>query len=157
LDSWTGLWISTKVSRPLVDNDSIDLQFLSNSSNAYTRAPRLEAQLKCTAQDVISGDYINFPLKIKNYDDLREPNVLVPRVLICVLLAADDPLSWLIHSEEMLSVMKCGYWMSLKGYPAKENSHTVTVQLPKNQLFNVFSLTELMENVGRGVCSAYAK
>jgi hypothetical protein len=66
------------ISRPLVDNDSIDLQFLSNSSNAYTRAPRLEVQLKCTAQDMISGDYINFPLKIKNYDDLRDPNVLVP-------------------------------------------------------------------------------
>lgn len=32
------------ISRPLVDDDSIDIQFLSNSSNAYTRSPRLEAQ-----------------------------------------------------------------------------------------------------------------
>ncbi len=139
------------VSRPLVDDDSIDVQFLSNSSNTYVRSPRLEAQLKCTAQDVIQNGNIHFPLTIKNYNDLRDPKVLIPRVLICVLVPADDPTSWLNHSEECLSVMKCGYWMSLKGALPKENSHSVTVQIPKHQIFNVPSLQELMENVGRSI------
>lgn len=138
--------------RPFVDDDSIDIQFLSNSSNSYTRSPRLEAQLKCTAQDMTLDGNIHFPLKIKNYNDLRDPKVLVPRVLICVLLPGEDPFSWLNHSEESLSVMKCGYWEILTGYPPKENSHSVTVQIPKTQTFNVYSLKDLMENVGRVMC-----
>lgn len=141
------------ISRPPVDDDSIDIQFLSNSSNAYIRSPRLEAQLKCTAQDLILDGNIHFPLKVKNYNDLRDPKVLVPRLLICVLLPSDDPSSWLNHSEESLSVLKCGYWESLKDLPAEENSHSITVQIPKNQIFNVESLKGLMENIGRSVYS----
>jgi hypothetical protein len=72
--------------RPTVDDDSIDLQFLSNTSNAYTHSPRFEAQLKCTTQEVmLHDDNIHLPLKIKNYNDLRDPKVLVPRMLICLL------------------------------------------------------------------------
>src|SRR5579872_6244092 len=86
-------------SRPVVDDDSIDIQFLSSSKNNYTRSPRLEAQLKASAQDLVKDEYIHYPLEIKNYNDLRDSNVLVPRLLICVLLSADSPLSWLNHSE----------------------------------------------------------
>ncbi len=136
-------------SRPVVDDDSIDIQFLSNSKNSYTRSPRLEAQLKASAQDLVKDEYIHYPLEIKNYNDLRDTNVLVPRFLICILLSADSPLLWLNHSEEMLSMMKCGYWMDLKGYPPSENTYTVTVQIPKNQIFNVHALDDLMENVGK--------
>ena len=135
--------------RPVVDDDSIDIQFLSSSKNCYTRSPRLEAQLKATAQNLLRGDHIYYPLEIKNYNDLRDSNVLVPRLLICILLLEDSPSSWLNHSEEMMSLMKCGYWMSLKGYPPRENNHTVTVQIPKNQIFNVLALNDLMENVGK--------
>ena len=102
-------------SRPPVDDDSIDIQFLSSSRNAYVRSPRLEAQLKCTSQDLTKDGNIHLPLKIKNYNDLADPRVLVPRVLICILLPEDDPSSWLNHSEESLSMMKCGYWVSLRG------------------------------------------
>jgi hypothetical protein len=116
-------------SRPLVDNDSIDIQFLSNTKNKYVRSPRIEAQLKATAQDLIRGEYIHYPLEIKNYNDLRDSNVVVPRILICILLLEDSPASWLNHTEEMLSMMKCGYWMSLKGYPPTENTHSVTIEI----------------------------
>lgn len=105
---------------------------------------------------ILDGN-IHFALKMKNYDDLRDPKVLVPRLLICVLLPSDDPSSWLEHSEENLSVMKCGYWESLKDLPPKENSHTVTVQIPKTQIFNVESLKALMENVGRSVYSVQTR
>jgi hypothetical protein len=139
------------ICRPHVDNDSIDVQFMSNFKNEWNRSPRIEAQLKCTAQDVILEEFIHFPLKIKNYNDLRDPNTFVPRILICVVLPEDDPLSWINHSEESLCMMKCGYWVSLLDCPPKENSQTVTIHIPRSQTFNVYALQNLMDNVGRSL------
>lgn len=138
------------VSRPSVDDQSIDIQFKSNSNNNYRSFPSFEAQLKCTAQDLMQEDAIHLSLKLKNYNDLRSPNVLIPRILVCVILPSHDPSSWLAHSEEELSLMKCAYWVSLRDFPSTVNSHTVTIQIPKSQIFNVSSLKELMENVGKG-------
>lgn len=133
--------------RTLVDDDSIDLQLVSKRESEYVRSPRLEIQLKSTSQDLFNNGYLHFPLKLKNYNDLRSVKLLVPRLLVCIVLPADDPDSWLLHSEEKLIMMKCGYWMDLKGYPPQDNTSSITVRIPQTQLLNTIALTNLMEGI----------
>lgn len=83
---------------PSVDDDSVDLGIAERGGRGTVRSPRLEAQLKCHAAQTPGGEHLSFPLKMKNFDDLRDPNVQVPRVLI-VVLVPDVPGDWLTCSE----------------------------------------------------------
>lgn len=72
-----------------------------------------------------------------------------PRILIVVLLPNDET-EWMSHSEDELVLRRCGYWLSLRGQPATENSTNVTVKLPRTQLFDVDQLTGLMARAQAG-------
>jgi hypothetical protein len=114
-----------------------------------TRSPRLELQLKCTSQDVLREDGVHFPLSIKNYDDLRADDVLVPRILV-VVTVPHSLTDWLVHSEEQLLIRRRGYYLSLRGLPAVENQETVTVTLPRRNRLTVEALTALMNSISEG-------
>ena len=70
-----------QVVRPEVDDDSVDGVIMAD----FGRRPRLEVQAKATSLDTSGGDYIHFPLKIKNYNDLRM-GTLHPRVLVVLIM-----------------------------------------------------------------------
>jgi hypothetical protein len=131
-----------------VDDDSIDFAIAARGSEHTTRRPRLEMQLKCTHSDVRGADHLSYPLKIKNYDDLRA-DVIVPRILVVVMVPEDVNL-WLQHSEEKLCLKHCAYWVSLLGEPPTSNTDTVTVHLPRANQFNASALQSMMESINRG-------
>ena len=137
------------VDRPRVDNDSIDLTFSKRTSSGPLRALRLEAQLKTTAADILTSSSLTFPLLIKNYDDLRPSNVLVPRVLIVVLLPVDTD-DWALQAEPELCIRKCAYWMSLRGLPAVTNESTKTVHIPRSQWFSPAALESILGRIANG-------
>lgn len=132
-----------------VDDDSIDLVLAARGGNGTFRSPRLEMQLKCTSRDVLDDNEIKYPLKVKNYDDLRPDNVLVPRILV-VVIVPDSLDGWLVHSEESLDMHHCGYWMSLRGYGETENTGTRTVALPRDQQFTVVQVRQIMSRIEAG-------
>lgn len=136
--------------RPEVDDDSVDLVVASRRSGGTFRAPRLEMQLKCTSQDVRRDSEVRFPLKRKNYDDLRSVELLVPRVLVLVLVP-EQPADWLDQDEERLLLRRCGYWCSLFGAADTTNESTVTVGLSRANLFSPGALRQMMEKVARGL------
>jgi hypothetical protein len=113
--------------RPEVDDDSVDLVVASRCSGGTFRSPRLEMQLKCTSQEVLRGGEVRFPLKRKNYDDLRAMELLVPRILV-VVLVPEQPADWIGQDEARLELRRCGYWSSLFGAAATDNETTVTVR-----------------------------
>lgn len=135
---------------PPVDDDSVDRTVAASGGSGTIRSPRLDVQLKCTAAPLPNGSHISYGLKLKNYDDLRPENVLVPRILV-VVFVPDDIESWLEQSEEKLSMKYCGYWASLRGMKEVENKARVTVRLPRSNLFTVDALSSIMEGVGNGV------
>jgi hypothetical protein len=137
-------------SKPTVDDDSIDWWIAARGGNGTTKSPRLELQLKCTAAPTPDDGFVSYALKLKNYDDLRAENVLVPRVLVVVLVPGDIE-SWLEQSEERLSMKRCGYWLSLRGMEEMENTSSVTVRLPRSNLFTVDALGSIMRDIGNGV------
>ncbi|TDY40482.1 uncharacterized protein DUF4365 [Alicyclobacillus sacchari] len=134
--------------RPSVDVESIDLTICSQDRTGRFRSPKLDVQLKSTAQDILYEEVIKFPLKRKNYDDLILKDILVPRILVVVVLP-DAEQEWLSQSEDGLLLRRCGYWISLSGRPETDNQYSVMIEIPRRQVFSVESLTEIMRTIGR--------
>lgn len=112
------------------------------------RRPRIEFQAKATAQNLWLHDSIAFPLSKKNYDDLRAETV-VPRILV-VFWMPDDETKWLSHGSDELTVRHCGYWLSLQGAPNRDDVETITVRVPRTQVFDEAQLRDLMSKAERG-------
>lgn len=132
--------------RPSVDNDSVDLGLAQKGGKGTIKSPRLELQLKSTSEEIIQGDQINYPLKLKNYNDLRGTDFHVPRILV-VVLVPDHIDNWMQQTEECLSLCRCGYWVSLYGEPATTNKTSITIPIPKRNLFSATTLQGLMKKI----------
>lgn len=135
-----------------VDDDSVDCLLCSRGRSGRVHSPRVEVQLKCTASHAPGPEHLAFPLSMKNYDDLRDPEVHVPHVLV-VVCVPNDVTDWLVHSEEQLALRRCGYWMSLRDLPPQASAAKdprVTVHLPRSQHFSVAQLQAIMSRVATG-------
>lgn len=132
-----------------IDEDSVDLGIAGKGGKGTFCSPHLEMQLKCTAIANYDNGYLRYPLKIKNYDDLRRINLHVPQILVTVIVPKELK-DWLEQSEEALTMYKCGYWTSLRGKPETKNTKTVTVHLPKRNLFTVEELKRIMSRISDG-------
>ncbi len=130
---------------PEPDVDSIDWTL----SCRLPRRPKLDLQVKSTRTALPSGDHVPYPLKRKNYDDLSLPELLAPRLLVLVLVP-EDPAHWLQGSPEQLVLRHAAYWLSLAGAPATDNERSVTVQVPRANLFTVEGLSGLMHRINEG-------
>ena len=134
---------------PSVDDDSIDLGIARRGGGGTVRSPRLEMQLKCTAAFTGPSPILRFPLSRKNHDDLRDIQLLVPRILT-VVLVPDDPGDWLAQSDQEMAMRRCGYWLSVRGMPDTDNAISVTVEIPRAQRFSVDSLRRMMDRISQG-------
>jgi hypothetical protein len=126
-----------------VDDDSVDLELTGRGFRGPVRNPKMQFQLKCTSQDLVSGNVIKYPLPRKNYDDLRGTNVICPRYL-AVLLVPDEPTYWVQHHPEHMTMHNACFYVSLRDLPATTNSTTATVEVPLAQRLTTETLTYLM-------------
>ncbi len=132
--------------RPIVDRNSIDC-IIQGTAPATHPFPCIYAQIKSTAIDRMSPQSFTYRLKRKNYDDLRRP-VGVPFILIVVVVPRDIS-KWITASEASLLMRRCGYWLSLRGYP-DVNQDLITLTIPRSQQFTVESLQAMMTALERG-------
>jgi len=134
------------ISKPSVDDDSVDWTL----SKRMLRRPKVDLQLKCTTlTEELTGGVISYPLKKKNYDDLRLTDVLCPRILV-VVFAPPAVGDWVTCTDESLTLRRCAYWVSLAGFSESENEFSVTVSLSPAQQFNVQALNQIMQKVSDG-------
>jgi len=132
-----------------VDDDSIDLGLSGITEHGTRRGPRLEMQLKCSASVSLTDVLIPFALPVKNYNELRPVDVLVPRILVLVHVP-ENVSEWVAQSPTELSMRHCGYWYSLRGLPETDNIETVTVRIPQSHVFTPTALTAIMNLVETG-------
>lgn len=130
---------------PKIDNESVDIELIGSGFPGKWKRPRVLAQLKCTTVcGYVNSENtaINYPLSIKNYNDLRETEDL-PKILIVVFCPADPKtlVEWTPLSTKMRF---SGYWVNLEGLPEVSNKSTVTVKVPFSQPFNNVTLIELL-------------
>lgn len=129
-------------SKPEVDNDSIDISFFGKDFAGLIRDPQICFQLKCTHRDLHVDENIRYPLSRKNYDDLRDVRVGIPRYL-AILEVPEDCDDWSHHLDEgTLLKSKC-YWASLKGLPEIDQD-SITVSVPLAQRLTSTELARLL-------------
>lgn len=131
---------------PGTDDDSVDATLAKRGGSGTTRSPKLDMQLKCSAVLAPGLTHIPLSLPIKNYDELRPTNVMVPRILVVTLVPVelDD---WLTCSEDQLVLRKCAYWLSLRGLPASENKEAVSVYIPRAQIFDAAGVQDIFKRL----------
>jgi hypothetical protein len=128
--------------KPSPDLDSIDLGIAAGASE-LEGAPRIELQVKGYSFDFKDGEEFPYPLKQKNYNELRR-RVINPRYLVVVTMPPDDQ-PWLDQSPDRLVLFRCAYYLSLKELPANKNETTTTVKMPRKQCFTIDALHKLMQ------------
>ena len=134
---------ATSLRRP--DDDSIDWTL----SCRLARRPKLDIQMKTTTAIDGSGNPIQYRLKVKNYNDLVLTDILAPRILVLVLLPSNVE-EWLDMSPTALILHCCSYWTSLRGQLTSDNEYTVTVPVPRSNMFTVEALGGMMAQINEG-------
>lgn len=139
-----------KLAKPDVDDDSIDFNVSGKGFTGIYSRPQLDVQLKCLMHhEPIGEDGLKYPIKIKNYNDLRATDVLVPRLLIVVVVPVQIT-DWLAQSDQEAQMKYCGYWQSIREMPDTQNKTTVSIQIPRCNRLDAESLTQLMQRVASG-------
>jgi Domain of unknown function (DUF4365) len=129
----------------LVASHHVDIQIAAGGA----MRPKIDLQLKASIRLSGSSDDVFFyPLKVKNYNDLRIATQ-TPRLLLVLDLprASDERLA---VSVDELIIRRAAYWVSLRGMPNTTNSTSVTIHIPKANIFNVRALSKLMDQSRQG-------
>lgn len=135
--------------KPDPDSDGIDLTLRQEISASEPYESSIDVQLKATARaDALDDLHLKVRLSRKGYDRLRTTRISYPRILIAMALPPDDT-PWHEQTEECLRLMRCAYWMSLKGEPGIDTK-TRTVSVPRQNVFDVDALCQLMYEVRAG-------
>lgn len=108
----------------------------------------LDIQAKSATGATLTGSHVLYDMEVKAYDDLRDPAVLRPRLLVLLVLP-DDEVAWTEHTEDHLLLRRCAYWMSVRGMPATANVTTVRVAIPRTNLFSPDGLRRLMTLIAK--------
>lgn len=132
-----------------LDQLGIDLILTGISLQGLMGFPQLYIQLKCTSRDILDDNCLRYPLRVKNYEELRTPNQYPPLILV-VVVVPNNINDWLQQSENELCVRRCGYWLSLTGATSTTNQETVTVSIPRNNMFTVNHLKQIMQRIAFG-------
>ena len=132
---------------PNVEDGSVDLGIAASSRTGSLRLPRLELKLQETSGPLLDRDWVQYLLSLKTYHDLTA-EVHVPRLLM-VVLVPENPADWLQQTETDLCMKQCGYWLSLRGMPARQRE-PVLIELPRRNLFTVAALQSIVEKISQG-------
>jgi hypothetical protein len=97
----------------VVDKQSIDALICPVSG----RKTQVNLQLKATSEHIASGGQVKLSIPIKNYDDLRATDSIVPHYLV-VLQLPEAPEEWLTVNAEELAIRRTAYYGNLYGLPA---------------------------------------
>ncbi len=136
---------------PSVDDDSVDRGLAARGPvRGVLESPRIEVQMKSIARAPLKEgeSAFTYRLKRKNYDDLRGLH-MVPRLLVVMLLPRDRA-EWVSQEEQGLTSRYAAYSLSLFGMPARTNASTISVTIPRRNLFSVASLRRLMADASQG-------
>lgn len=135
-----------------VDDDSIDITIIGKGfTGGNFRNPKIDVQVKSTYRDCLTEEFLKYPLKKKNHDDLRGEDISSPRYLFVVKLPSDNPIDWLTTDDDNISLHNYCYWSSLRFHEATTNDHNVTIPIPVSQKLTPDSLRELMIKASQGV------
>ena len=109
---------------------------------------RLDIQLKSAIETnaTLTNDGVAYDLEARAYANLRDPIVVENRILVLVVLPADET-QWTSQTEEHLLIRRCAYWLSLQGSPASMNKQTIRLMIPRVNVFSVEGVNALVDRM----------
>lgn len=134
------------------DHGGVDVTIGAGKALGYGRLsrPKIDIQLKCTSRlDIQKGDYIVWSLDRTHYDTLRA-EALQPHLLVVLVLPEQED-AWLEHTVDALILRRCAFYVKMTGLPYKD-SDTVTVRIPRSNVFSPEQLLVLMTRISEEGC-----
>lgn len=131
------------------DRSSIDMMITSKNNKALWQD--LKIQAKCTYYHEVKGNYLDFKIKKKNFNDIltnRSPHILV------VVNVPRPPSEWVIFNEKSCTLLYNCYWYSLKGLEPIDKGSKV-LKIPSSNVLNKDSLSRIMGLVSEGKFVSY--
>jgi len=130
------------------DEDGIDVflkkRLIRDNGGKYDA--QINVQLKSSSGNYTEyKDHYTYPLKVKNYNDLRVPSTAKSYLFLLVL--PQNEYEWIVHSIDELIIKQCMFWLDLSGMPDTGNSSSVTVHLPKAQAVSPAGLEKILREV----------
>jgi hypothetical protein len=107
---------------------------------------QIDLQLRSTTRANVTAREVKVDLDIKTYDYLRTPGIFCPRVLVVLVMPAEEG-DWLSQSQDELAIRHCAYWLSLAGHPATAGTRTVRVAIPLANIFSVGAVRTILQHV----------
>ena len=128
-----------------LDRDGIDLRIQAGGA----MRPALDLQLKATINlgNPTDGAF-RFSLPSRNHNLLCFPTQ-TPRLLVVLDLPRDEQ-RWVTVTDDELIIRHCAYWADLSGRDETQNSDSITVPIPVQNVFDVPNLRDLMEQSRTG-------
>jgi hypothetical protein len=111
---------------------------------------RLDVQAKSTTTASVRASSIEYRIEQRTYELLRDTEAPIPRILV-VLVLPEDEAAWLDQSEEQLVLRRCAYWHCLTGWEPAANRKTISITIPRENVFSIESLRGIMDRVKQGV------
>ena len=124
-------------------------EIVSQGNRRFESGWRVDVQLKCTTSAVLSANTIRYDITREAYDVLRNPAVVVPRLLVVGVLTPDTT-RWTIPMPLETSFGVACYWLSLRGATESTNRTTVRLQIPSDNLVTPGLIRELFQRIRRG-------
>lgn len=131
-----------------IDGSIGDIRILS-TGRRHDSGFKIDFQLKSSINISVRDDKIIYTLEAKNFNDLVCDDVGTPRILILFYLPQEEA-EWVKVTEENLIMKNCAWWCSLRGQEPTDNTSSVTIHIPRNQVLTVEELTRLMSLVKEG-------
>ena len=110
---------------------------------------RLDVQLKSSINATVENDYVSYELDIRAYEILRDDTAESPRILVLLILPKDER-EWIEQDEERLIMRKCAYWISIRGYAGTANLKSITIRIPRGNVFSMGNLRDMMDTINQG-------
>jgi hypothetical protein len=138
------------IEKVTLDHDKVDYIVSARIKGSVKSKPKIDIQAKCEMRGIDSRDPIPYSLDVETYNNLRDPLVANPRILV-VLFIPKDIAEWASQSNEQLVLRHCAYWVSLKGAAESNNSVGQTVYLPQKNRFTPDALRNMMNQTCEGM------
>lgn len=135
---------------PETDNDKVDIVAMSRMKGTKFTKPKIDIQSKCKIGPAPTSDPMSYKLDIETYDNLRDPFVTNPRILVVVFVPQLHN-DWVMQDHAQLALKHCGYWTCLQDEPEVTGQDSKTVHLPKANLFSAAALQAMMVSASNGV------
>ena len=148
--------VGYKLQEIKIDDESVDCEIRSNvvGQGITPRSkPKLGVQLKATSSPnlIDNNTKISFPLSKKNYDELSDPTLMVPNILLVLLLPSSDPHNWIAEKTTSMEIFNKMYYLSLMDYPSLNSTqNTKTVDIPLVNILNLQILETFFDILSKG-------